>query len=50
MNKADLIRLNQRWIRETEEKIKALDTKIAVYMKDINGCQRVISELEGEEE
>jgi hypothetical protein len=50
MNKADKIRLNQRWIREAEEKINILKEEIAVYAIEINGYRRAISDLAGEEE
>jgi hypothetical protein len=50
MNKADIIRLNQRWIREAEEKINVLKEEIAVYAKDIKTYRKVISDLEEEEE
>lgn len=49
MNKADTIRLNQRWIRETEEKIKVHNAEIVVYERDINGYRRAIMHLEEEE-
>jgi hypothetical protein len=49
MNKADIIRLNQRWIREAEEKINALKDEIAVYAIDITAHQKLISDLEEEE-
>jgi hypothetical protein len=50
MNKADMIRLNQRWIQEAEEKINALKDEIAVYAIDITAYQKVISDLEEEEQ
>jgi hypothetical protein len=50
MNKADIIRLNQRWIREVEEKINVLKEEIAVYAIDIKTYRKVISDLEEEEE
>jgi hypothetical protein len=50
MNKADIIRLNQRWIREAEEKINVLKEEIAVYAIDIKMHRKVISDLEEEEE
>jgi hypothetical protein len=50
MNKADKIRLNQRWIREAEEKINALKEEIAVYAIDIKAYGKVISDLEEEDE
>jgi hypothetical protein len=49
MNKADIIRLNQRWIQETEEKINVLKEEIEVYAIDIKTYRRVISDLEEEE-
>jgi hypothetical protein len=50
MNKTDIIRLNQRWIREVEEKINVLKEEIAVYAIDIKTYRKVISDLEEEGE
>lgn len=50
MNKADKIRLNQRWISETEEKIKGLDAEIIIFEIDIRGYRKAIARLEGGEE
>jgi hypothetical protein len=50
MNKADKIRLNQRWISETEEKIKVLNEEIVGYSIEVNAYRRTIMRLEGGEE
>jgi hypothetical protein len=50
MNKADTIRLNQRWISETDEKIEGLNAEIAVFEADKMAYRKAIARLEEVEE